>query len=930
MDDLPPLEPLSSNSGMDQMISSASNRHLTPLSVLAVPTPQDNGDVGMPPAIDPAFNTFVQPTRRDDDNNSMPGLQSVSDSSSESDDSVDEVEMMPDLRPASDDEGSTWATDVEDNGMPPLEPITGNRRARVADDEDEDRDRRHPTERTGNNAQGNAGPQRVNPPPFFAGVNPPRTGGPQNVLEMFQTFMVQPPQPPQPPTAPGANANPGANRPDQNQNAPPDIHLTFDLGNGVQHNFPPGPNDGDQGGDLPPAWAEVLFGNQGDGTGADGGNPLAPLRQLLDRLGLLGAAFRFQEEEKEDPERAKILVAGLEVVPDGLVRRMEKVGGAPGGHVDESTGEVESPGCAICWDTLLDQEGEGFKVEGAKGTHSHTDGEAASDAMVTDEGTGPSSATAETSGDPPSPTTTSPNVDSNPPAESKAPEEDPFVNKIVALPCAHVFHASCLIPWFSRPRQTTCPTCRFNIDPENLTYVPRPREQGPQPGQPGAAADNGPAPRSVPTNNAAPPAGNGNDDGGPEIMVVGGTDIDGDLFHGVFRGMDQAPFPANPSPSTTTANPVPPANPPLQVNPPPQVNTFGAAAFGLAPGANGQGIQFFGPFPLPAGQGQPFGNFMPPFATRPMQGQGPIPGMPPQGAQPAPQTTDSQDLPHEPPQDDQPGSERPHIPRRRSNSQPVPDIPRPHRTRDDLLNNMQIPGIDRITVDFRLFANNPFEGASVRRQTHVFTDQVFVNGGVPGGPAPAPAPAPVPGNGGPGMGPGVRFGVGRGGIPPGFPFVPPPTQGGDRPNQMPFPPLFVPSGPGARRPNQPREKKPWTLPPAPGPSLRSRVEEREREVGLRCSDISCGIGPSDEDPFPDVSGASLKQISIRPLPDSTSMNTSVCSHTFHSSCLVSAERVASWGGEEKEEERVEVSCPKCRTLGCVSGEDWEEGVQGLA
>ncbi|KAG8987498.1 hypothetical protein FRB90_003319, partial [Tulasnella sp. 427] len=36
-------------------------------------------------------------------------------------------------------------------------------------------------------------------------------------------------------------------------------------------------------------------------------------------------------------------------------------------------------------------------------------------------------------------------------------------NKIVALPCGHVFHAMCLVPWLTR--NPTCPECRFNLDP---------------------------------------------------------------------------------------------------------------------------------------------------------------------------------------------------------------------------------------------------------------------------------------------------------------------------------------------------------------------------------------------------------------------------------------------------------------------------------
>ena len=49
-----------------------------------------------------------------------------------------------------------------------------------------------------------------------------------------------------------------------------------------------------------------------------------------------------------------------------------------------------------------------------------------------------------------------------------------------------------------------------------------------------------------------------------------------------------------------------------------------------------------------------------------------------------------------------------------------------------------------------------------------------------------------------------------------------------------------------------RERKIRTLPSAPGPSLRQRVGQKDREVGLRCCDLACGIGPSDEDPVPEI------------------------------------------------------------------------------
>jgi len=38
---------------------------------------------------------------------------------------------------------------------------------------------------------------------------------------------------------------------------------------------------------------------------------------------------------------------------------------------------------------------------------------------------------------------------------------------VVAFPCLHIFHSDCLLPWLAR--KTTCPTCRFDVDPDSLT-----------------------------------------------------------------------------------------------------------------------------------------------------------------------------------------------------------------------------------------------------------------------------------------------------------------------------------------------------------------------------------------------------------------------------------------------------------------------------
>lgn len=173
-------------------------------------------------------------------------------------------------------------------------------------------------------------------------------------------------------------------------------------------------------------------------------NAAPPLGNLSAFLGMPfaipGGGLRFPPlpEEKEDPERARRLVDGLEEVPFGLVRRLERVGTGVGGMGEEgsSSGDV---GCAICWDRLLHEVVEHERWGNSIGNRGGSDG------MIVDKDVGGQS-------------------------ETKYP-------KIVSLPCAHVFHAECLIPWFSRPRHTTCPTCRFNIDPDNLTYVPATRRR---------------------------------------------------------------------------------------------------------------------------------------------------------------------------------------------------------------------------------------------------------------------------------------------------------------------------------------------------------------------------------------------------------------------------------------------------------------------
>ncbi|KAF9527511.1 hypothetical protein CPB83DRAFT_768282 [Crepidotus variabilis] len=130
-------------------------------------------------------------------------------------------------------------------------------------------------------------------------------------------------------------------------------------------------------------------------------------------------------------------------------------------------------------------------------------------------------------------------------------------------------------------------------------------------------------------------------------------------------------------------------------------------------------------------------------------------------------------------------------------------------------------------------------------------------------------------------------------------------------------------------------KRAWVLPTAPGPTLRQRIERREREAGLRCDDVSCGLGPSDEDPLSEDVADTIKkvhQLTIRSKDmGENGLRTSLCEHKFHSSCLVSAARVALRDADAvvNDDGSVDVSCPVCRHEGCMMHGEWDDGVKAL-
>ncbi|CAE6505860.1 unnamed protein product [Rhizoctonia solani] len=192
---------------------------------------------------------------------------------------------------------------------------------------------------------------------------------------------------------------------------------------GTQGNGPPQPNAQD---------------GQAPATNSNGMPPLPPFF-----FGLPPFMFGGNTEAPADPKRAERLANGLKVVEDGLLKRWKSVCGDQGAVCAVCYGELlEEPG--IEKDDVKDQsedkapEAQELKPELAADEHERN----LLEALKRRE-------------------------------EMEKLEERERALKletaVLAFPCGHVFHRTCLLPWLSR--HTTCPTCRFDIDPKSDTLV---------------------------------------------------------------------------------------------------------------------------------------------------------------------------------------------------------------------------------------------------------------------------------------------------------------------------------------------------------------------------------------------------------------------------------------------------------------------------
>ncbi|KIJ55135.1 hypothetical protein M422DRAFT_774264 [Sphaerobolus stellatus SS14] len=593
------------------------------------------------------------------------------------------------------------------------------------------------------------------------------------------------------------------------------------------------------------------------------------------------------KEREPDFKRARTLLRGMEAIPVGLVRRLERAGGVPGaakGGKDEEGQGDEHAGCAVCWGPLLEdiEPGEWDSEKQKEEKEAKKEKEAEGEAMNTDED-----------------------------------EDEEFRGRIVALPCAHVYHAECLLPWFAR--NTTCPTCRFDIDPESLTWTPP--QPAPQP-VPHRPAEPAPAP-------APEPAANSNPNPSPQPTNTAGANANPDPVAERFRRANAAEA--------------------ARFN-----NFIEAILQGMMPGAAG-------PQPQPQPQPQE-AQAVQPQATS-TNAADDIEGELEELMEYLSEYYETERAFLEPTSQEAP---RPQTESQSTSSQSQPEQsrvfgpapPPPPR-----------PPVHAVPALFRMPMPLFFMGAGVGSRPGQQPQQPPTQPAAsqPGAQAQEPGQQPQqPPHERPVVVPEAYISIP---IPFSIPIpVPVATGAASQPSQPqaqpqpqqqrtqqfpPFPPF--PSFPAFRRhqaqPDRPRRK--WVPPDPIGKTLRQRVETKERELGIRCDDPICGLAPADDDD-PATSEehyhpATEKRIELHAAYDAMGR---ACEHKFHPACIVTSARVSGTRDSmpiiipetrvlEKDQieevperqhvdgEEILVPCPACRAEGWMWKEEWEEGVKAV-
>ncbi|KAG9027527.1 hypothetical protein FRB95_007628 [Tulasnella sp. JGI-2019a] len=275
----------------------------------------------------------------------------------------------------------------------------------------------------------------------------------------------------------------------------------------------PRPRAGSSDDNMPPLLSVSGSSDEGDAT-------LPMSRLTLDAArpnGLRGSDWDGAELERlsmsfnlhslhslANPQRARILLNTMTVLPTDTLERYIRVCSLQAKQDNSEDVDCDTPGdgvaCSVCWESLLPTQGAGVATWNKAAT---------SEAPPNMNAVG-------VKGD----TTTA-------------------ARQVVALPCTHVFHSVCLEPWLQH--KTTCPQCRFQLDPTRVTRTLSDDTLS-------TALDQSPI-GTLPDRSTA---GDSNETISPSDEELGGTTLE--MIQSVLRGASQRVGSAEVAPHAPSAN----------------------------------------------------------------------------------------------------------------------------------------------------------------------------------------------------------------------------------------------------------------------------------------------------------------------------------------------------------------------------------------